>query len=159
MNAAYNIFAYLDKHMEANIVFDDIFPFVDINVFRKVEWSETYYGPPGEEIPHNIPEPRGNPMVISCFVDANHAGDLVTRKSHTGILIYVNNSLVAWFSNKQMTVESSTFDSEFVAARIAAEQIHSLKFKLRMFGIPIDGMANVFSDSTSVVDSCSLPEA
>ena len=106
-----------------------------------------------------MPEPRGNPVVISCFVDANHAGDLVTRKSYTGIFIYINNALVIWFSKKQMTVESSTFGSEFVAARIAVEQIQALKYKLMMFGIPIDGITNMFCDNKSVVDSCSLPEA
>ena len=26
LNAAYNVFAYLDKHLEANLVFDDIYP-------------------------------------------------------------------------------------------------------------------------------------
>ena len=159
LNAAYNVFAYLDKHLDANLVFDDIYPLIDTSVFKKTDWSETYYGPPGEEIPHNMPEPRGNPVVISCFVDANHAGDLVTRKSQTGIFIYINNALVIWFSKKQMTVESSTFGSEFVAARIAVEQIQALKYKLMMFGIPIDGITNMFCDNKSVVDSCSLPEA
>jgi hypothetical protein len=36
-------------------------------------------------------------------------------------------------------VETSTFGSEVVAARIAVELIESLRFKLRMFGVPIEG--------------------
>jgi hypothetical protein len=41
-------------------------------------------------------------------------------------------------------MESSTFGSEFVALRICVEIIEALRYKLRMFGIPIDGPANTF---------------
>jgi hypothetical protein len=39
-----------------------------------------------------MPEPLGKPVDISCFVDANHAGNVITRRSHTGILIFVQNA-------------------------------------------------------------------
>jgi hypothetical protein len=29
------------------------------------------------------------PLDIACFVGANHAGNVITRRSHTGILIFV----------------------------------------------------------------------
>jgi hypothetical protein len=32
---------------------------------------------------------RGNPVTISAFVDANHAGNVMMRQSHTGIILYV----------------------------------------------------------------------
>ena len=41
-------------------------------------------------------------------------------------------------------VESSTFGSKLVACRICKELIVALQYKLQMFGIPIDGLANVF---------------
>eukprot|EP00978_Attheya_sp_CCMP212_P043638 scaffold288169_cov38-Attheya_sp.AAC.1 len=98
-----------------------------------------------------MPEPRGNEVTINCFVVADHAGNQVTRRSHTGILIFLNRAPISWFSKKQNTVESSTFGSEFVAMKTAAEQIMALRYKLRMFGIPIDGPANVFCDNEAVV--------
>ena len=160
MNAVYNIFGYLDKHMEgANLVFDDKIPQVDESVFETVDWAESVYGDQHEELPPNMPEPLGNPVVVSCFVDANHAGDLITRRSHTGILLYVNNSPIVWFSKKQTTVESSTFGSEFVAARIAADIIEAIRYKLRMFGIPVEGPANLFCDNRSVVVNTSRPDS
>ena len=64
-----------------------------------------------------------------------------------------------WYSKKQSTVESSTFGSEFVALRVACEQIISLRYKLRMFGIPISGFANVFCDNESVFKNSSLAES
>jgi hypothetical protein len=86
-----------------------------------------------------MPTPLGKPVCISCFVDANHAGNVITRRSHTGILIYVQNAPIIWFSKRQNTVESSSFGSEFVALRIAKEMLVALRYKIRMFGVPIDG--------------------
>jgi hypothetical protein len=106
-----------------------------------------------------MPEPRGHPVIISAFVDANHAGNVITRRSHTGILIFVQNAPIIWFSKKQNTVEAATFGSEFVALRICKEMIVALRYKLRMFGIPIEGPANVFCDNRGVVKNVSIPES
>jgi hypothetical protein len=39
-----------------------------------------------------MPKPQGQRVPISAFVDANHAGNKVTRCLHTGIIIYVQNA-------------------------------------------------------------------
>jgi hypothetical protein len=54
---------------------------------------------------------------------------------------------VIWYSKRQNTVESSSFGSEFIALRIAKELIVALRYKLRMFGVPVHGPANVFCDN------------
>jgi hypothetical protein len=51
-----------------------------------------------KELPPKMPEPQGNPVTISAFVDANHASNVVTHHSHSGILIYVQNAPIVWFS-------------------------------------------------------------
>jgi hypothetical protein len=56
-----------------------------------------------------------------------------------------------WYSKSQNTIESSTIGAEFFATRIAVEIIEGLHYKLRMFGIPIEGPANTFVDDNSVV--------
>jgi hypothetical protein len=56
-------------------------------------------------------------------------------------------------------VESSTFGSEFIAMRVAVEQVEVLRYKLRMMRIPIDGPANLFSDNQSVFKNCSYPDS
>jgi hypothetical protein len=106
-----------------------------------------------------MPEPKGKSVITSCFVDANHAGNVVTRRSHTGILLYVNNAPVQWYSKRQNTVESSSFGSEFVALLIAKEMIVALQYKLRMFGVPISGATNVFCDNNGVVKNASVPHS
>jgi hypothetical protein len=106
-----------------------------------------------------MPEPLGNPVTISAFVDANHAGNVMTRRSHTGIIIFVQNAPIITYSKRQNTVEAATFGSEFVALRMCKELIVALRYKLRMFGAPIDGPANVFCNNRGVVKNTSIPES
>ncbi|MGH7955275.1 MAG: Ty1/Copia family ribonuclease HI, partial [Gloeomargaritales cyanobacterium] len=101
----------------------------------------------------------GNSVQMNCFVDADHAGDRLTRRSHTGILIFLNRAPILWYSKKQNTVETSTFGSEFVAMKIATEMIQGLRYKLRMIGIPIEGSTNVFCDNEAVVKNSTAPES
>ncbi len=96
---------------------------------------------------------------MHVFVDANHAGNVVTRRSHTGILMFIQNSPILWLSRRQNTVETSTFGSEFVAMRTARDLIIAMRYKLRTFGVPIDGPAQVYCDNQGVVKSTSIPES
>jgi len=158
IEALYNIFTYLMMHDESALAFDATKPDIDESAFQEVDWKD-FYGEVEEELPPKMPEPLGRPVTISCFVDANHAGNVVTRWSHSGVLIFLMNAPIIWFSKRQNTVESSSFGSEFVAARIARDLIVSLRIKLRMFGCPIDGPANVFCDNQGVVKNASLLES
>jgi hypothetical protein len=72
-------------------------PKIDESVFNdNTDWT-SFYGNVEEELPPKMPEPRGNPVTMSAFVDANHAGNVVTRHSHSGILTYVQNAPIFWF--------------------------------------------------------------
>jgi len=154
----YHVFAYLKQHLNSTLVFDERLPEIDENSFLQVDRGD-FYGNGKEEMPPKMSVARGNSVRISCFVDADHTGNVVTRiRSHTGILMFVNDALISWFSKRQNTVETSTFGSEFVALRIAEEQIEALGYKLRMFGVPVDGPGYVYCDNQSVVDSSSLPQ-
>jgi monomeric isocitrate dehydrogenase len=84
---------------------------------------------------------------------------LVTRRSQTGILGYINNSPIVAYSKRQTTVEVSTFGSEFVAMRTCVEMCEALRYKLQMFGVAIDGKIDVLCDNMSVVKNSSLPES
>ena len=153
----FHIMAYLKHHGRSKMVFDDTF--VDWgDKFPKEDWCD-FYGDIKEPLPDYMPEPRGHEVQINCFVDADHAGNKVTRRSHTGIIIYLNRAPVDLYSKKQNTVETSSFGSEFVAMRVASEKIQGLRFKLRMMGIPLTGPANVFGDNNSVVQNSSRPES
>ena len=110
-------------------------------------------------IPTDAPKPHGNVVSTHCFVDADHAGNHITRRSQTGILIFINRAPIIWYSKRQNTVETSTFGSEFVAMRIAVELTEALRYKLQMFGIPLDGPTNVFCDNEAVTKNATIPES
>jgi hypothetical protein len=160
LEALYHFFAHLKKHENgARIVFDPKTPCIDERVFNSnADWRD-FYGDNCDELPPNMPEPQGKVVNISCFVDANHAGNAITQRSHTGIIIYVQNAPIIRFSKRQNTVESSSFGSEFVALRAAKDMLVALRYKLRMFGVPIDGPANVFYDNNGVVKNTKTPES
>jgi len=151
-----HIFAYLRCHEQSTLVFDHNSVDWDEQQFPTHDWTE-FYGTIKESLPTNAPAPKGNSIQMNIFVDADHASNKITRRSQTGILIYINRAPITWYSKSQNTVESSTFGSEFVALRIAVEMIEALRYKLRMFGIPIDGPANVFCDNKSVVTNSTIP--
>ena len=56
-------------------------------------------------------------------------------------------------------MEASTFGSEITALKNAIELIESLRYKLRMFGVPVDGPTNIYCDNEAVFKSCSMPES
>ena len=98
-------------------------------------------------------------MDNNVFVDADHAGNKITRRSHSGIIIFCNMAPIDWFSKRQNTVETSTYTSEIIALRIAIEKVEASCYKLRMFGVPIAGPARIFCDNESGVKCTSNVEA
>lgn len=158
LEAVYNMFDYLNDKPKAKMVFDWNLPDYQVPSDEGTDWTP-FYGDVKEELPQDMPTPRGYTVQTSCFVDSNHAGNVVTRRSHTGILIFLNKAPVIWYSKRQNTVEASTFGSEFVAKRLAKEMIVAFRYKLRMFGIPIDGPTLIFGDNEGVVKNTSIPES
>ena len=64
------------------------------------DWTK-FYGEVKEEDPHDMPDPFGVPAKISTYSDTDHAGNKVTRTSHTSIFIFVQNVLIIQYSKKQ----------------------------------------------------------
>ena len=62
-----------------------------------------------------------------------------------------------WYTKRQATVETATFGSEFMAARIATDQIIDLRYTLMYPGVPVRSKSYMFGDNKSVVDSASIP--
>ena len=101
-----------------------------------------------------MPEPLGEAVVTSTTMDLNHC--FTTCKSLTGCLHFINKTPVDWYSKKQATVETATYGSQFVAAKIATEQIMDIRQTLRYLGAPIGSKYNLFDDNRSVITSATL---
>ena len=158
LDQVYHIFGYLKHNPKRKLAFDPTQPDISEKLFTEYEWFD-FYRDAEEAVPGDMPEPLGNGMTTSMFVDADLAGNKVTRKSHTGILIFCCRAPIIWYSKKQNSVESSTFGSEFTALKTGIELIQALRYKLRMFGVPISGATNIFCDNEAVYKSTSVPES
>jgi len=99
------------------------------------EWEYSVYGHVSELIADDIPPPLGKEVVTTTYVDANLYHDLITGRAATGILHLVNGTPIDWYSKCQATVETATYGSEFVAARIATDQVIDLHNMLCYLGV------------------------
>ena len=158
LDQVFHIFAYLKAHERSSLVFDDTIPIIDENRFQPCDWTESYPGAE-EPTPTRAPEIRANSVQMTAFVDADHAGCRATRRSQSGIIIFLNRAPTLQYSKRQNTVETSTFGSEYVAMRIGVELIEGLRYKLRMMGIPVDGPTSGFCDNDAVVKNSTRPES
>ena len=79
LETLYHVFAYLKSHLDLGLIaYDSKTPYVDESVFaHNADWKE-FYGDVEDELLRDMPTPRGNKVIISAFVDANHAGNVVT---------------------------------------------------------------------------------
>ena len=64
-----------------------------------------------------------------------------------GVILCCNSEPIILYSKRHNTVKISNFGVEFAAMWIAMDLIVSLRYNLRMIGLPIEGAANVFRDN------------
>ena len=156
-----NIFAYLKKHHNAEMVFDPTEVDIDMNDFPKQDWTYSTYHHELEELkkelPPNMPLPLGRGFQIRVYVDSDHAADQLTRRSRSGFVVFLNNSPIHIYTSKTTSVETSTFGSEFVAMKKACEYVRGLRYKLRMMGIPVEEPAYIYGDNLSVLANTTMP--
>ena len=159
MEQVMQIFGYLKKYHNAELVFDPSDPTIDEQDFVRRDWTSSEFGhvEGKEELP--MPEPRGMGFTIVAKVDADYASDTVTRRSRTGILVYLNCLLIHWWSKKQASIESSSFSAEFIAMKQCCEYLHGLRYKLRMMGIPCDQPSHIYGDNQSVQANMTMPDS
>ena len=82
----------------------------------------------------------------------------MTRRSHTGVLLFVNRSPIVWFSKRHNTVESSTFGSECIAMKQSVDLIEDLRYKLKIMGYPMEGPSSLLCDNNNVAINTTTPK-
>ena len=76
-----------------------------------------------DELPPDMPEPLGQPFVTRACVDADYAGEVVTKISRSGYIVFLNSAPVYWLLKKQTSCETSTFGSDFFCIK-ASNGVH-----------------------------------
>ena len=152
--AILHLFGYLKKNPRSKLVFDPT-P-MDHEPQEEPDWKD-FYGEVKELVPSDAPECRGKSIQMTAFVDSDHAGDLVNRRSRTGVLIFLGMAPIAWLSKKQLSVEASSYGSELAAMKTCVEMVEGLRYKLRMMGVELEGRTHIKADNMSVIHNCSNP--
>lgn len=161
LNRAWRIFGYLKRHKHKAIRIDPRPPLIDhglVHTNNSPDFS-AIYPDAGEEIDDHLPDPYGEELDITCLVDADHAHDAATRRSISGFLIFVGRTPVVWVSRRQGSTQASTYGAEFTALRYATEEILSVRYSLRAFGVPVTRATRIFGDNMSVLLNISAPDS
>ena len=158
--AMQRVFGYLRMLTKGKIVIDTSQPAIreTINIEKIHDWIE-FYPDAEEDLPKDRPKPSGKLCTLTCFVDADHARDQLTRKSVTGILVLLNNTPISWYSKRQKTVESLTYGSELVASRIAVEKIIALRYFISMLGCNLEPSSLLVGDNMAVILNTTIPSS
>lgn len=153
------IFGYLLKMKHAATRFRTSMPDHSEHPIVEYDWEKSVYSNAKELIPDDSPKSYGPSVSLTTFVDANLCHDMVSGKSITGIIHFLNKTPIDYYTKKQPVVETATYGSEYMAARVATEQIIELRTFLRYLGVNLKGPTFMFGDNKSVVDSSNLPKA
>ena len=95
------------------------------------DWMESIYGKVKEVIPKDAPNAYGPKLDMTVYIDAILYQGMITGRSLTGILHYLNQTPIDWYCKKQGTVKAAMYGSEFVAAAL-------LRTKSLICGLPCD---------------------
>jgi hypothetical protein len=92
-----------------------------------------------------------DPVIITLLSDADYAADVDTRRSRTGVAMYIDLCLMHWRSRLQQSVSLSTAESEFMALGDAVQSGIWLQNLLQELGIPFVEKTVIFCDNQAAV--------
>ena len=110
-------------------------------------------------MPEDAPRSLGKEVITISYCNANLHHNVITGRSVTDIIHFLNETPVDWHSKKQSAVETATYGSEHVSAKTCVEQIIDLRNTLRYSGVSVKERSFMFGDNRSVVDSSMTPHA
>ena len=94
LEALYLIFHFLWRNPKKRQVVDPSNPMADESVFYSNAGWVKFYGGVVEDNPPRITDPLGELVSTYTFVDSDHASNFITRRSHTGIILFVCNGII-----------------------------------------------------------------
>nr|GEW12273.1 copia protein [Tanacetum cinerariifolium] len=100
--------------------------------------------------------PKGTSIETVVYVDSDHAGDYVDRKSTSGICTFVRCCLTSWFLKKQIALAIFTTKAEYVSAGKACQQALLMKQALINYDIRLDDVP-IMCDNKGAIDLSKNP--
>ncbi|GJW45550.1 retrovirus-related pol polyprotein from transposon TNT 1-94 [Tanacetum coccineum] len=100
--------------------------------------------------------PKGTDIETVVYVDSDHAGDYVDRKSTSGICTFMGCCLTSWFSKKQTALDISTTEAEYVSVGKACQQALWMKQALIGYDVRIEDVP-IMCDNKGAIDLSKNP--
>ncbi|GKA54720.1 hypothetical protein Tco_0753669 [Tanacetum coccineum] len=97
--------------------------------------------------------PKDSCIILTAFVDADHAGCQDTRKSTSGSMQLLGDRLVSWSSKKQKSTAISNTDVEYIALSGYCAQILWMRSELTDYGLVFNKIP-LYCDNKSAIALC-----
>ena len=101
--------------------------------------KKTFYRNATELFASNIPKPLTPKVTITKYIDTNLCHDMFSGNSATGIMNFLNKTIINLYCKKQTVFETASYGLEYMAAKIAVERIMDLRTSMKYLGVDIDG--------------------
>jgi hypothetical protein len=88
---------------------------------------------------------------IKVFADADYAGDLDTRRSTSGYVLFAFGGPLAWRSKRQKHVTSSTMEAEYVSLFTGTQENEATIMLLQSIGIEPKLPTEMYEDNQSAI--------
>jgi hypothetical protein len=129
-----------------------------------LDWGILYWRPTDMPslplVPLKFPIPKddlptfplfSDPFLLTGYVDAAHANELVKRRSTTGYGFMLAGGIVAYRSKTQTITATSSTEAEFIAAVSAAKVAKYLRSILSQLGFPQKSATPLYEDNESAI--------
>lgn len=97
LERAKRVVGYLVKFRHAAISYRTDEPDMSSIPATSCEWEESVHGEVSELLPEDAPTPKGKHVVTISYHDANLYHNVVTGRSVTGVLHFINKTPVDWY--------------------------------------------------------------
>nr|GEW46271.1 hypothetical protein [Tanacetum cinerariifolium] len=94
--------------------------------------------------------PKDYAFDLTAYLDTDHAGCHLDRKSTSGSVQFLGDKLVCWLSKKQNCVSISTAKSKYVAVSSRCAQVLWMRTQLTDYGFFYDKLS-IYCDSKSAI--------
>ncbi|GJR30738.1 hypothetical protein Tco_1106970 [Tanacetum coccineum] len=99
---------------------------------------------------------KGTEIETVVYVESDHAGDYVDRKSTSGVYTFMGCCLTSWFAKKETALAISMTEAEYVSVRKACQQVLWMKQALINYDIRLDDVP-IMCDNKGAIDLSKNP--
>ena len=86
------VICYLSKMKKAMLRFRESLPDYSDIIYKQYAWETSMYGDTKKSLPHDVPITHRNPVVMTHYIDVTLYHNILTGRSVTGILCFLNKT-------------------------------------------------------------------